>query len=59
MAAKPKRGLTAFLIDVTDPSMTTTRLKQMDTAKTAAHYGIPVSTVETYRRWQLGQGGGA
>lgn len=54
----PKRGLTAFLIDVTAPSMTRTRLQQMNTTKTAAHYGIPVETVETYRKWQLGQQGG-
>lgn len=38
--------------------MTRTRLKQMNTTKTAAHYGIPVETIETYRRWQLGQQGG-
>lgn len=31
----------------------------MDTEKVARFYKIPATRVETYRRWQLGQGGGA
>lgn len=56
--SKPKHGMTAFLIDITDPSMTTERLRNMDTEKVARFYKIPATRVETYRRWQLGQQGG-
>lgn len=57
--SRPKHGMTAFLIDITAPEMTTQRLKEMDTAKVARFYKIPQHRVETYRRWQLGQWGAA
>ena len=50
-----KKGLTAFLVAVIAKDMTNERLRTMNIAKTAKHYGIPEAWVEDERRWQFGR----
>lgn len=57
MPPKPKHGMTAFLLAVISKTRTTKEWDDMDAAKIARLYRIPVAWVEDERRWQMGARG--
>lgn len=54
--SKPKHGMTPFLLAVISKQRTTKEWNDMDAAKIARLYRIPVAWVEDERRWQMGRG---
>lgn len=51
--SKPKTGMTAFMLAILSPDMTTKRLRDMNVKQVSKHYRIPEAWVADERKWQL------